>query len=117
LTGRIFGTSGIRGSIANKVTVDLALGLGRAWGTFLDGQGIGGGGTDARTSNDMLCNSFVAGVVSTGVDVIDLGGAPMPAVGAHSVMNRESPSLVITASENPPSDNGFKFCKGGREFV
>ncbi len=117
MTRRIFGTSGIRGSIANKVTVDLALGLGRALGTFLDSQGVVGVGTDARTSNDMLCNSFVAGVVSTGVDVINLGGAPMPAVGAHSVMNGVSASVVITASHNPPTDNGFKFFKGGREFV
>ncbi|MHA2377964.1 MAG: phosphoglucosamine mutase [Candidatus Thorarchaeota archaeon] len=113
----MFGTSGIRGAIADKVTVDLALGLGRALGSLLEGTGRIGVGIDARTSREMLKNAFVSGVLSTGVDVIDLGIAPMPAVGYHSCFPGVSVSVIITASHNPPTDNGFKFFKSGREFI
>ncbi|UCE10364.1 MAG: phosphoglucosamine mutase [Candidatus Thorarchaeota archaeon] len=113
----MFGTSGIRGSIAEKVTTDLALDLGRALGTTLNGKGCVGVGTDARTSHNMLESAFIAGVVSTGVDVINLRHAPMPAVAAHSAMPGVSASVIITASHNPPEDNGFKFFNGGREFI
>jgi phosphomannomutase len=117
LSQKLFGTSGIRGAIADKVTVDLSLGLGRALGTLLEGTGSVGVGIDARTSREMLRNAFVSGVLSTGVDVIDLGIAPMPAVGYHSCLPGISVSVLITASHNPPTDNGFKFFKSGREFI
>ncbi|MHA1577951.1 MAG: hypothetical protein ACTSU3_11380, partial [Candidatus Thorarchaeota archaeon] len=114
MTNKLFGTSGIRGGITSKVTSNLALDLGRALGTFLDGEGTVGVGTDARTSKELLKNAFIAGVVSTGTDVIDLAGAPMPTVASHSFMDGITGSVVITASHNPPTDNGFKFFVGGR---
>ncbi|MHA2355792.1 MAG: phosphoglucosamine mutase, partial [Candidatus Thorarchaeota archaeon] len=56
---KLFGTSGIRGGIDTKVTVDLALGLGRALGSLLKGSGTVGVGIDARTSREMLRGAFV----------------------------------------------------------
>ncbi len=114
---KIFGTSGIRGGIVEKVTPNLALDLGRALGTFLEGKGTVGVGTDARTSNEMLKNAFISGIVSTGTDVVDINRAPMPTTASHSTMEIVSASVIITASHNPPSDNGFKFFRGGREFI
>jgi phosphoglucosamine mutase len=114
---KLFGTSGIRGSIDNKVTPDLALGLGQALGTFLKGEGTVGIGTDYRTSKEMLKHAFLAGLASTGVDIIDLGIATMPAVAFHSDMKGISASVIITASHNPPTDNGFKVFISGREFI
>ncbi|MFW9966630.1 MAG: phosphoglucosamine mutase, partial [Candidatus Thorarchaeota archaeon] len=114
---KIFGTSGIRGSIDSKVTVDLALGLGRALGSLLKGRGAVGVGIDARTSREMLRGAFISGVLSTGVDVIDLGIAPMPTVAYYSSITGVSASVIITASHNPPTDNGFKFFLSGREFI
>ncbi len=112
---KLFGTSGIRGKLGEKVTVGLALDLGRALGGLLNGTGEVGVGTDARTSNTMLRNTFVAGAVSSGINIVDLGVAPMPAVGFWST--RASASVIITASHNPPGDNGFKFFRNGREFI
>ena len=117
MIGKLFGTSGIRGSITEKTTADLALNLGRALGTFLKGGGTVGIGTDARTSREMLRNGLVAGVLSTGTDVMDLGIAPMPAVAYCSQINGISASVIVTASHNPATDNGFKFFTGGREFI
>jgi phosphomannomutase len=117
LTQKLFGTSGIRGSITEKSTPDLALGLGRAFGSFLEGEGVVGVGIDARTSNEMLRSALIGGVLSTGTDVIDLGIAPMPTVASFSTFEGISASVVITASHNPPADNGFKFFIGGREFI
>jgi phosphomannomutase len=117
VTTKLFGTSGIRGSIAEKSDSDLAMNLGRALGTFLEGQGGVCVGTDARTSRVMLRNALVSGLVSTGVSVQDLGIAPMPAVAFSSSLEGVSASVVVTASHNPASDNGFKFFVSGREFV
>lgn len=117
MTDKLFGTSGIRGSIVEKSTPDLALNLGRSLGTFLEGKGTVGVGIDARTSNVMLRNAIISGLLSTGVNVVDVGIAPMPTVAYFSQVERISASVVVTASHNPPADNGFKFFKNGREFV
>ncbi|MFW9956085.1 MAG: phosphoglucosamine mutase [Candidatus Thorarchaeota archaeon] len=114
---KIFGTSGIRGSISEKVTTDLALNLGRALGTLLKGSGTVGVGTDARTSRQMLGSAIISGILSTGTDVVDLGIAPMPTVASHSTYPGISSSVIVTASHNPPADNGFKFFVGGREYI
>ncbi len=117
MTQKLFGTSGIRGSIVDKSTPDLALGLGRALGSFLNGKGVVAVGTDARTSREMLRDALIGGVLSTGVHVVDFGIAPMPTVAYCSTINGISSSVIITASHNPPTDNGFKFFVSGREFI
>ncbi|MFW9926038.1 MAG: phosphoglucosamine mutase [Candidatus Thorarchaeota archaeon] len=117
MTQKLFGTSGIRGSIIDKSTPDLALGLGRALGSFLNGKGVVAVGTDARTSREMLRDALIGGVLSTGVHVVDFGIAPMPTVAYCSTINGISSSVIITASHNPPTDNGFKFFVSGREFI
>ena len=114
---KIFGTSGIRGPIAEKSTTDLALSLGRGLGSFLKGTGTVGIGTDARTSRVMLRNSLIAGVLSTGVNVINLDIAPMPTIAYFSQLEEIAATVIVTASHNPSADNGFKFFRGGREFV
>ncbi|MHA2359740.1 MAG: phosphoglucosamine mutase [Candidatus Thorarchaeota archaeon] len=117
MTQKLFGTSGIRGSIIEKSTPDLALGLGRALGSFLDGKGVVGVGIDARTSREMLRSALIGGLLSTGAHVVDLGIAPMPTVAYYSTIEGISSSVIITASHNPPTDNGFKFFISGREFI
>ncbi len=114
---RIFGTSGIRGDIIEKSNPGLAQYLGKALGTYLDGKGTVGVGMDYRTSNIMLRNALVSGIASTGTNVDDLGIAPMPTVASYSIMKEGAMSVIITASHNPPNDNGFKFFTRGREFI
>jgi len=83
----------------------------------LEGKGTVGVGTDPRTSREMLENAFVSGILSTGTDVVRLNGVPMPTTAFHSSLPNISTSVIITASHNPPADNGFKFFVGGREYI
>ena len=117
MSPKLFGTSGIRGSIIEKSTTDLAMALGRSLGTYLGGEGTIAVGIDARTSNIMLRNSMISGAISTGIDVVDLGIAPMPTVASYSAIEGILASVIITASHNPSTDNGFKFFNDGKEFI
>ncbi|MEM2142172.1 MAG: phosphoglucosamine mutase [Candidatus Thorarchaeota archaeon] len=113
---RLFGTSGIRGGL-ERVSTELALDLGRSLGTSLSPGACVSIGTDARESGAMLLSAFVAGVQSAGVNVLLLGLVPMPLAAFYSTYPNISVSVMLTASHNPPSDNGFKFFRNGREFI
>lgn len=107
-----FGTDGIRGR-TNKwpMTAALAMKVGMAAGThFLRGSHrhrvvIG---KDTRLSGYMVENALVAGFTSVGMDVVQFGPIPTPAVAmlAHSM--RADLGVMISASHNPFEDNGIK---------
>ncbi|WP_297421750.1 phosphoglucosamine mutase [Thermococcus sp.] len=105
--GKYFGTSGIREVVNERLTPELALRVGKALGTYL-----GGGtvivGKDTRTSGEMLKNAIISGLLSTGVDVIDIGLAPTPLTGFAIRLYGADAGVTITASHNPPEYNGIK---------
>jgi len=80
---KLFGTNGIRGVVNEDMNCDLALGIAKAWGTYLKKTvkrpkvAIG---TDARLSNHMLKNAISAGLMATGCDVVDVDVVPTPAL-------------------------------------
>src|SRR4030043_112526 len=119
--GKLFGTNGIRGVVNKDMNCDLALGIGKAWGTLIKRKiqkpkvAIG---TDARLSNDMLKNAISAGLLSTGCDVIDIGVVPTPTL-QYTVREKGFDSgVIITASHNPPHFNGIKgVAADGTEFT
>jgi len=115
---KLFGTRGIRGPIATKVTPELMLNLGLALATHLGGKGEVVVGRDTRTSGEMLQRAFSAGVVAGGCDVIDVGIAPSPCVGFTTRELGAKAGAIITASHNPPPDNGVAFYRsGGMELL
>ncbi|MCO6040983.1 phosphoglucosamine mutase [Thermococcus alcaliphilus] len=105
--GKYFGTSGIREVVNEKLTPDLALKVGKALGTFL-GEGRVVVGMDTRTSGEMLKNALISGLLSTGVDVIDIGLSPTPLTGFAIRLYEADAGVTITASHNPPQYNGIK---------
>ncbi|AEH24620.1 phosphoglucosamine mutase [Pyrococcus yayanosii] len=105
--GRYFGTSGIRGEVNKELTPELALRVGMALGTYL-GSGTVVVGTDTRTSSEMIKRAVVSGLLSTGVDVIDIGVAPTPLTGFAIRIYDAEAGVTITASHNPPEYNGIK---------
>jgi len=107
---RLFGTSGIRGKIGNEITLDLVVKVGMAAATY-----IGGNrrkiviGFDTRTSNRMIENAIIAGILQCGCDVIRLGMVPTPVVGYAAMKLKADLGIMITASHNPSQYNGIKF--------
>jgi phosphomannomutase/phosphoglucomutase len=117
---KLFGTNGIRGVVNEDMNCELAMGIGKAWGTFLKNTiarpkvAIG---TDARLSNDMLNAAITSGLLSTGCDVVDVGLVPTPTL-QYTVKEKDFDSgVIITASHNPPHFNGIKgVASDGTEF-
>ena len=102
----MFGTSGIRGRVGTDVTVALAVSVGRALAA--DGAQSVVIGRDPRDSGALLADALAAGCRESGADVIRLGLAATPTV-ARAVGWRDADAGVsVTASHNPPPDNGFK---------
>jgi len=117
---KLFGTNGIRGVVNQDMNSDLALNIGKAWGTYLRKTikrpkvAIG---TDARLSNHMLKNAITSGLNSAGCDIVDVGLVPTPAL-QYTVKQKDFDSgIIITASHNPPKFNGIKgVASDGTEF-
>jgi phosphoglucosamine mutase len=112
----LFGTDGIRGKAGELLTAPLALSLGYWAGQVLQSQAETSGpviiGQDSRLSSDMLANAMAAGLNSAGVEVWQLGLCPTPCV---AYLTRETAAIggiMISASHNPPEDNGIKFFDG-----
>jgi len=111
-----FGTAGIRGSVHTEVTPGLALGVGRATATqareTTDRPTVVVG-RDGRTTGSALADALAAGLQSGGADVIRLGQVPTPALAFASRGRR---GVMVTASHNPPTDNGLKLFVDGEEY-
>ncbi|GAB6135888.1 phosphoglucosamine mutase [Thermococcus prieurii] len=105
--GKYFGTSGIRGLFNECVTPELALKVGKAVGTYLGGGRVVVG-MDTRTSSETLKSALISGLLSTGVEVIDIGLSPTPLTGFAIKLYEADAGVTITASHNPPEYNGIK---------
>jgi len=114
---RLFGTRGIRGPITTKVTPEFVLRLGRALAEHVKGKKVVVG-RDARTSGEMLSKALTAGLISGGSDVVDLGVVPSPCLAFTTRVLGAGAGAMMTASHNPPTDNGMVFYHGdGTEFL
>ncbi len=105
---RLFGTNGIRGVVGKDMTADLAVRVGHAIGTHFGGGSVALA-RDPRLSGPMLARAVAAGLMASGLEVIDLGMVPTPCaqyyVHVHGHLNG---GVVITASHNPREFNGIK---------
>lgn len=109
-----FGTDGVRGLAIEEISPEFVMALGRAIGRVLAPERMFVA-RDTRESGPVLQAAFAAGVAAEGVDVVDLGVLPTPAV-AMFAARHDAPGAVITASHNPYTDNGVKlFAAGGRK--
>jgi phosphoglucosamine mutase len=109
---KFFGTDGIRGRTnEGSMTPEIAMKVGQAAGRhFLRGDHkhrvvIG---KDTRLSGYMVENALVAGFTSVGMDVVQFGPIPTPAVAMLTRSMRADLGVMISASHNPYEDNGIK---------
>ncbi len=121
---RLFGTDGVRGLANQDITAELALDLAVAAAHVLAESGEFEGhrptavvGTDGRASGEFLLAATVAGLASAGVDVLDAGVLPTPAIAFLTADLGADVGVVISASHNPMPDNGIKFfARGGHKL-
>ncbi len=111
--GKLFGTDGVRGLVGSELTVNLAMKIGASVArvlkeelqksklTFLVG-------CDTRISKDMLANALIAGFLSEGHDILNLGVIPTPAVSYLIKKYNADGGFVISASHNKSEYNGIK---------
>jgi len=115
----LFGTAGIRGDARERVTPSLAMRVGQAAATDALQQARPDEtvefalARDGRETGQALVDAMASGLASAGADVIEIGQAPTPALAYAS---RGRYGVAITASHNPPADNGIKLFADGVEY-
>ncbi|PHQ39404.1 phosphomannomutase [Halorubrum persicum] len=115
----LFGTAGIRGSAETRVTPELALAVGRAVAAEVRAAADGDAPSevvlarDGRVTGPAIAAAMESGLASGGVRVLRAGRLPTPAL-AHASRGRYG--VMLTASHNPPTDNGIKLFRDGSEF-
>lgn len=112
----LFGTDGIRGKAGDLLTAPLAMEVGYWAGQVLRSQGLNHGpiivGQDSRNSGHMLAMALSAGLTSAGLDVWNIGLCPTPTVAYLAESCDTLGGIMVSASHNPPEDNGIKFFGG-----
>ncbi|TKX75248.1 phosphomannomutase [Halorubrum sp. GN11_10-6_MGM] len=120
----LFGTAGIRGGVEDRVTPALALAVGRAVGAEIRSRADETNAEstpeptvvlarDGRVTGSALAAATEAGLSAGGVEVRRAGQLPTPTL-AHASRGRYG--VMLTASHNPPTDNGIKLFRDGTEF-
>ena len=119
VTASNFKAYDIRGVVGKTISPAFAEHLGRAFGTeaLAAGEKAVAVGRDGRLSGPKLAAALIRGLVSTGLDVVDLGAVTTPMLyyvaatrgrrGCHS-------GIMVTGSHNPKDYNGFKMVLAGR---
>ncbi|HVP39005.1 MAG TPA: phosphomannomutase/phosphoglucomutase, partial [Candidatus Saccharimonadales bacterium] len=110
----IFREYDIRGIAETELTDDVAVTVGRAFGTYIRrhrGRRVTLG-QDVRLSSPRLAGHLAEGILSTGVDVVRLGVVPTPTLYFSVAQQGVDGGLQVTGSHNPIEYNGFKMCLG-----
>ena len=109
----LFGTDGIRGKAGELLNAGFALKLGFWAGQTLSKLSSTTGpviiGQDSRNSSDMLSTAIAAGLISAGLETWQVGLCPTPCVAYLAKEIGAIGGIMISASHNPPEDNGIKF--------
>jgi phosphomannomutase len=109
--------SGMRGHVGTDLTPELVARHAAAFGAWVRESGSPGNermpavvlGRDTRTSGPMFAHAAVSGLMSVGVDAIDLGVVPTPTVQMAVEYHHAGGGLILTASHNPIEWNALKF--------
>jgi len=111
---QVFREYDVRGTVGEDLNYDFVYTLGRAIGTYGKNQNVARMtvGRDCRLSSEEYRDALVKGLLSTGIDVTDIGLCATPVL-YYSIrhMNTDG-GVMVTGSHNPPEFNGFKICVG-----
>ena len=113
--GKYFGTDGVRGLANSELTPELAFKLGRFGGHVLKEHSpeiekpLVLVARDTRISGQLLEHALIAGLLSVGIEVLQLGVITTPGVAYLTRIQGAVAGIMISASHNPAEDNGIKF--------
>lgn len=112
--GKYFGTDGVRGVANETLQPELAFRLGRAGGYVLTKHSDKKQpkvlvARDTRISGEMLQYSLISGLLSVGIEVLNLDVITTPSVAYLVKTQNADAGIMISASHNPAKDNGIKF--------
>jgi len=111
----IISVSGIRGIVGNGFSPDIIAKYAAAFGSITNGNILIG--RDTRKSGEMVKNAVVSGLISTGINVIDLGILPTPSILYNVKKTKANGGIAITASHNPIEWNAMKFISSSGIFL
>ena len=107
----IFRAYDIRGIIDKELTPQVIKKIGKAYGTFLGGKGTVVIARDTRRDGEQFKKALAEGIVSSGMDVIDIGMQCTPVLNFYCTLSNANAGAQITASHNPPEYSGVRFRK------
>ena len=112
---KYFGTDGVRGVANQDLSPELAFKLGRDGGYILtknkakDEQAKVLVSRDTRISGQMLEYALISGLLSVGIEVLEVGVITTPGLSYLVRAQGADAGVQISASHNPVEDNGIKF--------
>ena len=109
----IFREYDIRGNADKELTDDVVRTIGKAYASWLIHAGVTSGvtvGGDARLSTPRIKAAMIEGILSAGLDVVDVGLVTTPMLYWSLIRFNFDGGVMITGSHNPPDMNGLKLC-------
>lgn len=115
----IFRAYDIRGIVGKTLTRERVYDIGRALGTDAKDHGCKRivMGRDGRTSSPVLAEALAQGIVSTGLNVLDIGMVPTPMLYFVAKHTEGRSGVMITGSRNPADYNGLKMVVNGETLA
>lgn len=118
-TDVIFKAYDIRGIVDETLTEDMVYDIGRAIGSEAQDKGIGTIVTakDGRISSPALSKVLTSGILSTGINVLDIGTVPTPVLYFVAHHHDSHSGVMLTGSHNPANYNGLKIVLAGETLA
>ena len=113
IPSNIFREYDIRGNADKELTDETVRLIGRAYATWLIRAGVNSGvtvGGDARLSTPRIKSAIIEGILSAGLDGVDVGLVTTPMLYWSLIRFNFDGGVMITGSHNPPDMNGLKLC-------
>ena len=99
-----------RGKVPDELNADITYRIGRAYAEFIKPRRVAVG-RDVRLSSEELFTALTAGLMDSGVEVLDLGLCGTEQVYFAAFHLELDGGIMITASHNPIDYNGLKFVR------
>ena len=108
-TRKLFGTSGIRGRVDDFLTPEFAVRAGLSFAALLGNKGAVLVGRDVRSNSQLIESALISGLLAGGVNVVDCGIVPTPALLFAIKKLRHSGGVMVTGSHTPAPTTGLLF--------